>query len=184
MPDDAGCKIFVVRGDPASLISNTGVNTVFSGWWHGQWRFLYGWTRYLPVHPRKDPGPCRCDHGAYGLFRSLHGWFTDVRGCPQINNWRSFFAVSISVVIRNWLCTVRDQSVCASMLVYWKYLYTDGPGLYTVTSVATRYLPVYSRNKHGWFSLPDGPGRRPVLPRFVTDHYGLSVTVQVSSVNV
>jgi hypothetical protein len=71
MPDDAGCKIFVVRGDPASLISNAGVNTVFSRWWHGQWRFLYGWTRYLPVHPRKDPGPCRRDHGAYGLSRSL-----------------------------------------------------------------------------------------------------------------
>jgi hypothetical protein len=85
MPDDARCKIFVVRGDPASLISNTCVNTVFSRWWHGQWRFLYRWTRYLPVDPRKDPGPCRRDHGAYGLSRSLHGWFTDVRGCPQIN---------------------------------------------------------------------------------------------------
>jgi hypothetical protein len=33
-----------------------------------------------------------------------------------------------------------------SMLVYRKYSYTDGHGLYTVTSVATRYLLVYSRN--------------------------------------
>jgi hypothetical protein len=85
MPDDTRCKIFVVRGDPASLISNAGVNTVFLRWWHGQWRFLYGWTRYLPVDPRKNPGPCRRDHGAYGLSRSLYGWFTDLRGCPQIN---------------------------------------------------------------------------------------------------
>jgi hypothetical protein len=85
MPVDARCKIFVVRGNPASLIFNAKVNTIFSRWRHGQWRFLYGWTRYLPVHLRKVPGPCWRDHGTYGLFRSLHGRFTDVRGCPQMN---------------------------------------------------------------------------------------------------
>jgi hypothetical protein len=42
MPVDAGCKIFVVRGDPASLISNTFVNTVLKRLQHGQRRFLYG----------------------------------------------------------------------------------------------------------------------------------------------
>jgi hypothetical protein len=76
MPDDAGCKIFVVRGDPVSLISNAGVNTVFSRWWHRQWRFLYGWTRYLPVHPRKDPSMpawSRSVRSLTVLTRLIHG---------------------------------------------------------------------------------------------------------------
>ena len=49
-------------------------------------------------------------------------------------------------------CTVRDQPMYnqyTSMLVCRKYSYTDSPGLYTVTSVAIRYLQVYTRNQHG-----------------------------------
>jgi hypothetical protein len=37
MSVDAGCKIVVVRGDPASSISNVSVNTVLLQSRHGQW---------------------------------------------------------------------------------------------------------------------------------------------------
>jgi hypothetical protein len=73
MPDAAGCKIFVVRSDPASLIFNAGVNTVFSRWWHGQWWFLHGWTRYLPVHPRSMPVWSRSVRSLPILTQLIHG---------------------------------------------------------------------------------------------------------------
>ena len=72
---------------------------------------------------------------------------TDVRGCPQMN--KIFLGC---VDIRGHTVTGRVLSGInpyTSMLVYRKYLYTDGPDLYTVTSVATRHLPVYTRNQYG-----------------------------------
>jgi hypothetical protein len=95
---------------------------------------------------------------------------------------------------RDWPCTVRDKSVYnprTPILVYWKYSYRNGPSLHMVTWVATQYLPVYTRNQHGWYSsgtiqeeklsmfnflcsLPDGPGRCPVVTRFITDYQGLT----------
>jgi hypothetical protein len=74
-------------------------------------------------------------------------------GCPQINK---IFLCCIDIRGHPWLAvyypeSIRVQSVYnpyTSVLVYRKYSYMDGP----VTSVVTRYLPVYSHNQHGWFS--------------------------------
>jgi hypothetical protein len=66
------------------------------------------------------------------------------------------------------------------MLVYRKYSYTDGPGLYTVTSVATRYLQVYTRNQHGWFSSGTIRGLIFYTPVENGTYYGMAMSVRFS----
>jgi hypothetical protein len=150
MPDDAGCRIFVVWGDPASLISNAGVNT-------GLFTVV---TRTMTVSILMNTVSTRTSPER---LRSMPAWSRSVQSLPVLTRLilgrtrMSTNKQDLSLLRRYpWSSvTGRDQSVYnpyTSMLVHRKYSYTDGPGLYTVTLVATRYLPVYSRNQHGWFS--------------------------------
>jgi hypothetical protein len=133
-------------------------------------------------------------------------WSRSVRSLPVLtrlihrHTWMSTNKQDLSLLRRYPWSSVTGRVLsginpCTTMLFYRKYSHMDGPGLYTVTSVATRYLPIYSRNQHVrddpeenlnvfnfLCSLLDGPGRRPVLARFVhglsritTDHHGLTV---------
>jgi hypothetical protein len=133
---DAKCEVFVVWCDPESLIFKAVVNT-----------FLYGRTQYLPVHARKDPGPCWRHHRECGVCQSIHSWFTDIHGCPQMNK---IFLCCVDILGHTVTGLVLSGiNPYTSMLVYRKYSYTDGTGLYTITSLATWYLPVYTRNQQG-----------------------------------
>jgi hypothetical protein len=94
------------------------------------------------IHQQSMPAWSRSVRSLLVHTRLIHGL---ARVSPKMNN------IFLRCIDIQWLCTVRDSIPVQSVDVCANFYRWPWSG-YTVTLVATRYLPVYTRNQHGWFS--------------------------------